>query len=308
MRYLLFLLLLSSAASAQKSLKDIPLPCAIAHRNHEYSGMAAYRDRIILMPQYPARYIYAIDTAYINDVLDGRTPKDTLYELRFENLYPVLARLKGYQGVEGCVVVRDQLFMTVETEFNDSGYVIKGHIRGKKIWMDTTHIIALPKLKKAQGKPLSEAGHESITYLPEQNKLLVMFEFNHFAEKSTGWLIDTALTTVKTIPVQPFDFRITDMHEKDGRLYGINYNYHGEFEEYEPAEKLMKPNGKYADWDKDCVARIIQLEVQTNGIKVKPIAPFTFNCDNWEGMLQYRQGALLITDQHPVTRLVYLPF
>ncbi|MCK7554998.1 hypothetical protein MKQ70_08255 [Chitinophaga sedimenti] len=133
MKYLLLLLLVSTAASAQTSLTDIPLPCTVSNRNNEYSSLATYQDRIILMPQYPARYIYAIDTAYVDAVLAGQTPKDTLYEYRFENLYELLAKLRGYQGMEGSVVVGDQLFMSVETEsYNDNGYVVRGRIAGKR--------------------------------------------------------------------------------------------------------------------------------------------------------------------------------
>jgi hypothetical protein len=309
MKYLLLLLLLSSAASAQTSLTEIPLPCTVSNRNNEYSSLATYQNRIILMPQYPARYIYAIDTAYVDAVLAGQTPKDTLYEYRFELLYELLAKLHGYQGMEGSVVVGDQLFMSVETEsYNDNGYVVRGRIAGKKIWMDTTHIITIPKLKKTHGAALTEAGHEAIAYLPQQNKLLVMFEYNNFADRSKAWLIDTSFTGVTEIPVQPFPFRITDLHEKNGQLWGINYYYNGEYDEYEPTLSLKKENGEKADWRKDCVGRLVKVNVTDKGISVTPTAPFIWACDNWEGILQYKQGVLMITDQFPVTRFVYLPF
>jgi hypothetical protein len=310
MRYLLLIfLLINTALHAQQTYTEIPLPAAVAHRNNEYSSLALWKSRIILTPQYPARYIYSLDTSYIDAVINGTKPIDTLYTFEFINLYPLIARVQYYQGFEAAVVVGNRIFYTIETGLaNPHDFLVRGTLTDKKIVMDTGYIVRLPKLAKDHGQPLDEAGHESITYLPQQNKLLVLFEFNNFPGRSKGWLIDTSFTKPDEIAVQPIDFRITDIHEKNGKMYAINYGYTGEFEEYEPTEKIKKGDGRYANWKIDCITRVIELELKDNEIRIKPKPVFTFDCENWEGILQYRKGVLMITDQHPRTKFVYLPF
>lgn len=310
MRYLLLIfLLITTALHGQLTYTEIPLPASVAHRNNEYSSLAQWKSRIILTPQYPARYIYSLDTTYIDAVLNGTKPNDTLYAFEFINLYAIIAKIDGYQGFEAAVVVGNMIFYTIETGIsNPHDFLVRGTLSDKRIVMDTSRIVRLPKAVKDHGAPLDEAGHESITYLTEQNKLLTLFEFNNFPGHGKGWLIDTSLTKLEEIAVQPIDFRITDIHEKNGEIYGINYGYHGEFEEYEPTEKIKKSNGQYANWAKECVTRVIKLEVKDKQVNIKPMPVLTFDCENWEGILQYKNGVLMITDQHPRTKFIYLPF
>lgn len=311
MKHLLFTLLvtISLHTYAQRNTVEIPLPASISSKNMEYSSLAFCGSRIILTPQYPARYIYALDTAYMDAAIQGTPTNDTLYELEFKNLYPLIAKIKGYEGMEACVVVGDRIFYTIETsEYNDYCYLVRGAITGKKIMMDTSHLFPLPKLHKNVTGIVNEAGYESLAYLPAKDKLLAIFEYNHLPGHSRGLLVDTSLENSSTIDLQPIDFRITDIHQRNGQLYGINYSYHGDYKAFEPDERIKKPDGADANWRKDCFARLVKFDVGEKEIKITPMAPFTWECDNWEGILIYKKGVLMITDQHPRTKLVYMPF
>ncbi|WP_336514530.1 hypothetical protein [Pollutibacter soli] len=286
--------------------KRIPLPEPLNDQLYEYSGLGIYKSKLILLQQYPATTLPGIDTSYIGEILDGKSLTATIHYWKLIYLEQIKSRLPYYQGFEAVTVVDNDIFLSIETLDEDRNcYLVRGNINDSSIILDTATILALPKLRKKQGDStitIHNIGFESMAWLPKQKRLLLLFEYNRYPGKSTGYIIDRHLKKRKRIDVDPIDFRITDLFNDGKRTYGINYYYQGEFGLFEPQEKIKKGDG-FADWRTDCFSRIVVLDVRKKQVSFNVIRDISFENDNWEGIMRFRNGVLLVTDRHPESKL-----
>ncbi len=309
----LFLIILLSGlfkeGQAQSTELQIRLPDSISSPLFEYSGLAMYKSKLLLLQQYPVQTFPGIDTADIGRQLNGDSSSAAAHYWQIRHLDNIIRKLPFYQGFEAATVVGDEIFLSIETLDEDPWcYLIKGSINDSLIILDTTRIAPLKKLRKESGDStitIHNIGFEAMTWLPARNRLLLLFEYNRYPKISHGFLVNKDLSQVKPILVNPIDFRITDLINNNGNIYGINYYYKGEFELFNPQEKIRKDDG-YADWTRDCFSRIVKLNVKKNKVSFKVIQNISFNNDNWEGIMNFRNGVLLITDRHPESKMVFV--
>lgn len=317
----------------EKKFQPIPLPEEISGVAEEFSGMALWNNRIYFLPQYGDQqkadrlvkdnfFIYSILADSINLALDYNTPLTKFQRITLKNLDKLPQEIKdGYEGFEAISIVNGTVFMNIETHdnFNDC-FMLKGILDTvtNEIAIDTNKIIRLKR-----DFILKNAGFEALTYLPMENKLLTAYEAN-FHAVNYAYLVDTGFTSepVKTqIPMLPF--RITELVTGD-KIYALNYYYHGDHALYadstindiktaipELAEQL-NGNPDYLKQKEHEYARIVSLD-SLNATKWKQVVTFPGFKNNWEGMVLFRKGALIITDANnnapnQVTMLAYVEF
>lgn len=331
------ILLAVMVAHAQSIYKDIPLPKAITGVNEEFSGMTIYGNRLYLEPQYGDHKetkldgvfnLYSILTDSVSRVIDNRDTSLTAYRtISVKNLNLLPDSVKAnYEGFEAISIVNNTVFLSIET---DDKYAYCFLLKGKldtiknEVIIDPTHFISLWRYPS-----ISNAGFEAVAYLPKENKLLAYYEFNAMPKGGCGYLIDTSFNKTPEQVKAPFlYFRITDIAAADdGRVYGINYFWNGDYNSYLNNDWVKSPEASIgktipelgeklkADPDylkKNTYSTIVMLN-SAKGRKWKYVRSFDGFKNNWEGIALFKKGALIVTDANrsskQVCRLVYLNF
>ncbi|MEJ5962573.1 hypothetical protein [Pedobacter immunditicola] len=320
---LLFLIpvIFSLPAIAQNSLKIIPLPIKINSVNEEFSGLAWSGNRLYLLPQYGNHKetllngefsIYSLLADSISRVIDGKDTALTQFKvLRIKNLEKLPDSVKShYQGFEAITFYKNEVFLAIETDDKyDYCFVIKGVLNEQQsqILIDPSRTIALKRYPY-----IFNAGFESLTYLPDKQKLMALFEFNGMHTGGIGFLFDTDFKSKpKEIAVPYLPFRITDIEAtKRGRIYGINYYWEGDYHVYlnnnisrnqESAVKKWAP--AFGDSLKTKSYARIVTKKRWRSKSWDQVTSFEANKTNWEGLALFRNGALVITDANRSKKL-----
>ncbi len=119
----------------------IYLADSIDNSYYEFSGIAKWRNYVLLIPQHRSAtdnyHIVCVDTASIDSVIHHKTifaakTKKLLFDNSLETIYDAIKQAilprNDFGGFEGAVVVGDNIFLTVETD--SLCYVVKGNIDG----------------------------------------------------------------------------------------------------------------------------------------------------------------------------------
>lgn len=312
----------AGSCAAQTKLQLLPLPQAISSVNEEFSGLAQYHNRVYFLPQMghlkqahlnDTYNIYSITTDSINRAINHKDSLHFYRTISVKNLAQLPAKIvNNYQGFEAMCIVGGQVYFAIEADDSHNYcYLIKGLLDTIKneINIDNSHYITLPRYFH-----IKNSGFESLTYLPKQKKLVAFHEFNAMPGGSMGYLIDPAFKKSPKAIKTPFLYlRLTDMTAaKNGRLYGINYYWNGDYNNYlnngivkhleaklkAAIPDLEKPINNNPDYLKDkqtTYARIISLKSYKDK-KWQQVVAFDGEKNNWEGITLFKKGALIITD------------
>jgi hypothetical protein len=322
---------------SQAKLKIISLPKVISGVNEEFSGLALWKNRLYLEPQYgdykmtklDGKFnIYSISADSISRVIDGKDTALTNYStIRVTGLDKLPDSVKQYyEGFEAITIVNRQVFLSIETnDTYDYCFVLKGLLDTiqNEIKIDPRHFATLKRFPR-----ISNAGFESVTYLPTENKLIAYYEFNATTNGGTGYLIDTAFKTPPQKIKAPFlYFRLTDITATPmGQIYGINYYWNGDYDHYLNNGIVSNPENRIQTTIPDLkdsiaqdpqylkrktFARIVTLK-NYKGTVWKQVASFDGYKNNWEGITLFKKGALIITDANrsskQLTTFAYVEF
>jgi hypothetical protein len=330
---------LENKADAQQKYKVLSLPENINSVNEEYSGMALLDKRLYLMPQYGNNMqtrlngkfeIYSISTDSLKRIIKSKDQVITKYRtLSILNLDKLPDSLKtSYEGFEAITFIALQVYLSIETvDSADYCYLIKGKLDTIKntITIDPDHVQSLKRYPF-----IKNAGFESLSYLPKEQKLMAMYEFNGMPEGGIGYLIDPSFSIApKKIAIPYIPFRITDSYVgPTGKIYAVNYHYGGDYDSYlnnnilrheEQILKRMVPELKDSlstnpNFLKDkslSYARIVMM----NNYKDKSwkhVRSFNSYENNWEGLVLFEKGAFIITDANrnkkQLSTFAYLEF
>lgn len=312
----IFLLLYSDVLVAQPS-PLIQVNDTLTAHQYEFSALAKWKNKILLIPQNRKNIvdsIFMIDSAAIDESIQ----KNTLAEhttfaiknikhagLKKDSLYIGSTLFTKYDGFEAAVVKDDTIFFSLEADTSFC-YLIKGVINEKSktinLLQDTQHV---PNTYN-----INNAGYESLAFLPAKNLLIAFFECNKDTATAQAYLFNTSLKK-EPEPLkweQPLYFRLTDVYAlNDSELIGINHlftkkNLSFERDAYIQCENLSAvekqiPNGGNID---TCFTQIIKLKIQNNKISWQPLVFISLNeTDNYEGIVPFKNGALIIVDGEP---------
>jgi hypothetical protein len=333
-RWIFFLFLGGFLLSSAKSFAqtEIKLPPDISSVQEEYSGLALYHNRLYLLPQYGSNpdkslqgafFLYSLHLDSLHRVLKGKgaPPELTHYrKLRVRNLEQLPAAIqKEYEGFEALVIVGNQVFLTMETvDSSLNCYLLAGRLdtARSEVVIDTARVRSLPRFSFVHN-----AGFEALTFLPAQNKLLALDEFNASGYGSKGYLLDTALTGApQIVDVPTLYFRLTDIAAADSSVYALNYYWNGDYTYYlkncmvggeEKAvaatpdiQEQVRAQAGYLSDPNTCYTRIVKLGPgpTPHWEQVKKLET-ACSGNNWEGLVVLESGFLLISDANRSKRL-----
>lgn len=291
---------------------EIPLCCGLDSSQYEYSGLAKWKNKVLLIPQYPDKWenaLFAVDSIDIDKAITRTPANGTPYtRITISNLDDVRKQMKGtYQGFEGAVVIGNAIFFTLEFS-EQTCYLLKGYIRelNGKTSIELQKPYAIEKLKDAY----VNAGYESIGYLPGSKTLSVFFEKNSDTKQSSVLLVDTSF---KKPPQQisfqqPMFFRLTDVAASGRNSFiGINHyynDYHRRQKEYnyyvgsDNLEQAAAQMNGASPADSNYTA-IVQLTQKSNRIEWTTKKFISFGDENWEGIVLFKKGFLMVVDEYP---------
>jgi hypothetical protein len=318
----------ATSANAQSKYQLIPLPPALRSINEEFSGIAQYGNRVYILPQYGSYKetglngsfnIYSFIADSINRAIAKKdTSLSSFNTLKVRNLEKLPYHIKKtYQGFETITFVGNTVYMAMETSDTAANcYIMKGGIDTvrKEINIDTKNYLQLKRPFY-----IENAGYESVTWLPKINKLIAFYEFNARPNGNVAYLLDTSLTKEPEPVKTPFlYFRNTDaVTARNGSIYAINYYWDGDYAKYLDNQivKSARDDIKHAvpalndSLKKDTnylkshtFARIIRLKNYRKK-KWKQIAVFDGFRNDWEGIILFNKGALVIADANRNTCL-----
>lgn len=305
---------------------DFQLDGPAADASMEFSGLAWWGDRLILLPQYPDRAggAFVLERASLLDRLTGNLTEPLRpVPIPFED-GGLRTLIPGFEGYEAIVIDGDEVFALVEARHRKH---MRGWLVGGGISKDGNRIIMNPGSRVRLDPPvqLRNMAFEALALYrgPDQDtgELIVLFEANgrNVHPNATGLRFTKDLRPRGTVPMAPLEYRLTDVTPPDanGHAWGLNIFWTGEAELLAPAAESpgTRPNTTRN------LARLVPLRFSAKRIESagsivslwQGIIP-----SNWEGIVPLDmagaflsdgrplKGFLIVTDTYPVTRLGFV--
>ncbi len=297
----------------------IPLAGEAASSDAEFSGLAWYRDYLILLPQYPARFgtgdgkLFEIAKADLVDFIDGKnrlpiTPKEIAFRA------PGLAQhLPGFEGYEAIAFVDDLVFLTIESKQGTMlGSLVKGAVLPdlSAIEVDPATMVSIP-----HQADLLNISDEAI--VPLQDKILTIYEANgaRANPRPVAHFFDLRPAAIGTLTFPGVAYRITDATPPDdaGRFWAINCLWQGDPSVLGDSDPLELRFGKGPTHGRlPQVERLIEFQYADTGITLTNTPPIQLVLQNaaarnWEGIARLdSRGFIIVTDRYPETILAFV--
>ena len=293
LRYIILLLFLSITDG--QSYKEIPLDGLITDRKQEISGMATYRDNVILLPENLNGYYFYIPFLEITNTLNtGDTilpVQKTLTTRKLKERYP------GLDGFEAIAFNGDDVYIMIEVRIDDK-------MAGLLIWGTITSLtmeIDIPEENIMLIKPPAQIDNfsfESLTIIDGQ--LIMIYETNgsKTIDRPFQYVVNLGDMDINKTPFPNIDFRLTDATSViDNKFWMINYYWTGD------KETLGVPNDVG-------IERLVEFKLGYNGIEQSSSDYITLDNledqHNWEGLIRFGNGFLICTDKWPRMVLGYI--
>jgi len=318
LKKLLILLLIITIFSAcndkvvklSSKLEEIELAGDLSQSEIEASSLAWYNDNLIILPQFPHKWdsqydgaVYFIPKEKIENYISGKDKNAIIAEkIHFSAKGLDKIGKSNGSGYEAITFVNDTVYVSIESinSNSPSSYIVMGKIDfDKKILvLDTNYMFEI----KSQTN-IHNMGEETI--FSANNSIYSIHEANGINANKSPFCtkLDKNLNSVEKISMPQIDFRITDATNIDsmGIFYVINYYYPGE---------AKKPKPNITD-KKKAIEQILELQLIGNKIVKTDKNPLIIsnqvdeNGHNWEGIVKFNSGFLLISDMFPKTILAY---
>lgn len=328
---LLSLIAISIHAAAQL---NIPLPYALRDEiKPQLSGLTWHNNRLYILPQYLNNrakklegelFIYSIAADSIDRVINGTdTALTTCTPIKIINADKLSPDVYAhYEGFEAILIHRDEVFLTIESnKTGTENFLLCGKLKKNEIVLDPKFVVRLPKFDNKVN-----VGFESLSYNEQHNTLTAFYEFNANAPVNYAYEINAKSRQVKKVTAPFSYFRITDVANSNDTVFAINYNWGGEYgtylKDYQPGHipdsipelrQLLDTNPSYLNDRTRTFTRIMYLDPAThNQWKTAILIGDARNENNWEGLVRFRDGFLLISDSNEnaslTTTLRYIPY
>lgn len=307
----------------EHKVQSIPLSGKLTNEWAQVSGLAWYREHLIILPQYPARFsseadghIFAVSKDRIEAFLDGRSRVPILpHEITFIAT-GVQEGIRGFEGYEAITFKGNRVFMSIESKPGEQmmGYLVDGEIAPdlSEIRLNAESLREIPP--RAHLENMSE---ESL--LVVKDKVVSLYEANgaNINPNPTAHVFDLSLRALGTIAFPSIEYRITDASAPDseGRFWVINFFYPGDRAKLKPAPDVwgatygLGPTHSRST----TVERLVEFRYTDTQILATQRAPIQLElledgrARNWEGLVRLGQrGFLLMTDRYPKTTLGFV--
>jgi hypothetical protein len=301
---------------------------ALTQHEYEFSALAKWKNKIVLVPQ---NHSHVIDSVFLIRAADisRSIKKNTVAPhisfaiknlrhdgIKKDSLFIGDVLLAQYNGIEACAIKKNTIYFSLETDTSFC-YIIKGTINKK----DKTIFLSPDTLHIPNPYNIHNAGYESLAALPGKDSLIAFFECNKDTVHARAYIIGDNLKG-QPEPVRwerPLYFRVTDVFPiNHSTLIGINRLFAASFSTRERDDylqgtdpvlvKKQLTNGGTTDTSFN---QVIQISLNQNKINWQPLAFVSLGtADNYEGIVAFKKGVLLIVDGEPGNnpcKLVYVP-
>lgn len=294
----------------------------ISEPKAEISGLAWYKDYLILLPQYPRLFpseydgsLFAIPKAKITEYLNEVSPTPIKPIPISLNAPGLKDAIEGYEGFEALAFYDNTVFFTIESEVEQAmGYLYKGAISED---MSTITVEVDKRVELPPRAPIGNATDETILVTPD--RVITIYEWNSMLLKNSpyAYVFDHSFNLVDSLTLPYVEYRITDATELDenDNFWVINYMWSGDYSEsYKPEDPIAKTYGKGETHKKyQTVERLLEFHYSPKGISLVKQPPIQLklidddNSRNWEGIIRYDdKGFILVTDEFPRTILGFV--
>ncbi len=314
-------LLTNTSLLQESAVQGIPLVGPISESRAEISGMAWCGEDLILLPQYPHLFsedgtdrIFSISREILDDYFSGKHTDGIMPELIPFETGGLEQTLVGFEGFEAIVFNGVYFYVTIEAREAGGmmGYLVKGEVDENcdGFRLDPGSVTSL----ESQAD-ISNISHETLVIYGEE--LYAIYEANgiNVNPNPVAHKFDESLISHTTIDMPNIEYRLTDATQSDetGAFWVINYFYPGDAGDLDPAiDQITLDYGLGASHqDADPVERLIRLRVGQDKIILEDQQPIYLelmeeDSRNWEGIVQYGEGFMLVTDKFPTTILAYI--
>lgn len=302
---------------------EIKLEGEISHRESEISGLAWYKDYLILLPQFPYLFgdgltgsLFYLPKIKIKNYIqsNSQTPlKPGKLRIDADGLEQFNRRGSGYEGI---IFNGDDVYIVFESYKNSNAFVVKGEIDFAnnlvRLEAATLQEIEIPT-------KLPNLTAETITMF--EDKILILYEVNgiNLIENPKANLFSSELSSRSEILLPNIEYRVTDATEieKDSTFWVINYLWPGEINYIKPQNDALFDKygiGK-SHQNSQTVERLVKLKISNNEIQFADQPPIYIQLNsnrgsrNWEGLVKLDEiGFLVATDMFPRTILGFIPY
>ena len=307
------LILFQSLFSQEIVPIEIPLTGEAKDRSLEMSGLAWYKDNLILMPQYVNKddpcFYYLNKKSIIKWIESSQeislNPEKIKLELpSFEKM------IEGFQGFEAITFSGNKAYLVIESKNN--GVMKSFLVKGKLDFSNRKLIVASKEVKEIpMSTNIKNMGFESI--LKYKYHLMVLYEANgvNVNKAPSALLFNSSLELKSSIPFPNLEYRLTDVSSVDSKnkFWGLNYFWPGEKERLNPGKDLKEgvTHNKY-----EHVERLVEYKILGDKVVRTTSPPILISLEeksrNWEGLVRLDdKGFLIVVDEHPRTILAFIP-
>lgn len=294
---------------------EINLTGPIASTQAEVSAMAWCGDWLILVPQYPAMYdgnVFWISSAELTAYLESDEPEAIEpATIPFDD-GGLSEQVSGFEGFEAIAFDGDVFYVTSETRAGDGmlSFLVMGVVEG-----DCESLTLTPAVQTTVEAQADLSNMSDETILIYQDQVYTIYEANgvNVNPDPVAHVFDLGLESAGELTLPNVEYRITDATtvDDDGIFWAINYFY--------PGDTMLKPGEDQIAAEfgigtthrsAEQVERLVAFQVGEDAITLAGIPPVYLTLDeetsNWEGIVRFMDGFLLVTDEYPTTRLVYV--
>jgi hypothetical protein len=306
---------------AESAVLEIPLAGPAAGSRAEISGMAWCGEKLILLPQYPMMYaddkeqgyVFGIPNTDLDAFLSGGASEALRPEMIPFDTQGIERLIDGFEGFEAVLFYEAGFLMSIESRQDDGmmGYLVQGTSSGECGQLTLAQAEPVPIQPQAG---LGNMSDETLVLYQEQ--VFTLYEANgvNVNPDPVAHRFDLSLKLLDTRPMPTIEYRITDATEADpsGEFWAINFFFPGDTK-LKPGPDLIAEAyglGESHHGQKQ-VERLIALRIEGDQISLAEKPPIYLALSgavsrNWEGLVRYGEGFLLVTDRHPTTILAYV--
>lgn len=306
----------------EMEILTLRIPESIEAPSFEYSGMAWFKENLVLLPQFPQGKEFSREANLFvitkSDLLLALGDPDMELPVRDVPIINSDLRtvINGFEGFESILFVDQEVYLTIESRAGNPmmGYLIRGEVQGEleSITLDPESLVELVPFSSERN-----ATFEAMTYWNEN--FYVIYEHNSDQGESqpVAYQYNQDLEFVRAIPFPALDYRVTDatISDASGKFWVMNYFFPGDTHLAVDQDALILEYGEgKTHSENEPVERLVQLQISENQISRIDQAPtylqlLDYNiARNWEGLVLLDDlGFLLITDSFPGSLLGFCP-
>jgi len=316
---------------SEQRVQPVPISGPLSDSRAEVSGMAWAGDALVVLPQYPNRFVSALGSRGRRDDVDGalfaiprREVIDFVDGRRDAPLSPRaipfasggLSRVvAGYEGLEAIAFRGDRVFVTVErvTPNGTSSVIVSGRVAPglTRIELDPREQVAA-----AGQTPLVNMGYEALVVTGDS--VVALYEANGAVNahpQAISIPLDPRRRALGELDVAPVEYRITDATpaDREGRFWAVNTFWPGM--DWRPGTCPLARRfgiGRTHARSKS-VERLVEMRIERGRVALTDTPPIELELSadgetrNWEAIAELDgRGFLLMTDEHPATELAFV--